>query len=186
MILTSVAFGAPVQDKAKAGQSTSTGESAILYGRNFSYAVSEPNGWVLDSQAGKSQDLSVVFYKRGQSWQNGDAVIYINLNSRRKGVSLEREAKEDVAEFSKREPDLLIAPAQPLQTRDGRKALTYTFLHRDGKPPFEKTAYIQMPTITQTVVLTAKTRASYDAALPTFASIVGSLNFLTDKVTIKK
>jgi len=164
----------------------STGQSAILYGKNFSYAVSEPKGWVLDSEAGKSQDLSVVFYKQGQSWQNGDAVIYINLNPRRKGVSLEREAKEDANEFLKREPDLLITSAPPFKTHDGRKALTFTFMHRKGQPPFEKTVYIQMPTITQTVVLTAKTRSAYTAALPVLTTVVRSLWFLTDKVNIKK
>jgi len=156
-----------------------------LYGKNFSYAVGEPKGWVLDSEAGKSQDLSVVFYKQGQSWQNGNAVIYINLNPRSKGVSLEREAKEDVAEFSKREPDLLILPAPPLKTQDGRRALTFTFMHRKGQPLFEKTAYVQMPTITQTIVLTAKTRTSYEAALPVFATVVHSLWFLTNKVKVK-
>jgi len=173
---------APAQPK----EPKSTGQSAILYGKNFSYAVSEPKGWVLDSEAGKSQDLSVVFYKQGQSWQDGDAVIYININPRRKGVSLEREAKEDANEFLRREPDLLITPASPLKTHDGRKALTFTFMHRKGQPPFEETAYIQMPTITQTVVLTAKTRSSYTTALPVFAAVIHSLWFLTDKVDIKK
>lgn len=95
-MLAGVAFGAPVQAKAKAGKPASAGQSAILFGSNFSYSVSEPKGWVLDSQAGKSQDLSVVFYKRGQDWQNGDAVVYININSRRPDVSLEREAREPV------------------------------------------------------------------------------------------
>lgn len=181
-LVTGVCQEAPAQSKA----SKSTGQSAILYGKNFSYAVSEPKGWVLDSEAGKSQNLSVVFYKQGQSWQNGDAVIYINLSPRRKGVSLEREAKEDVNEFLKRDPDLLITSAPPLKTHDGRKALTFTFMHRKEQPPFEETAYIQMPTIIQTVVLTAKTRTSYTAVLPVFKAVTHSLWFLTEKVNIKK
>lgn len=162
------------------------GESAILYGRNFAYAVTTPAGWVLDSEAGKSQDLSVVFYRRGQIWQNGDAVIYININGRRPGVSLAQEAKEDVASFARRRPAPAVRPDLLLKTGDGRAALTYTFLFAQGKPPFEKSAYIQMPTITQTVVLTAKTRASYQAALKDFDSPIASLSFLTDEIKIKK
>src|SRR6185295_8947918 len=54
-------------------------DSGIIYGKNYSFALMAPKGWVLDTTSGRQQGLQAVFYPNGSSWKNGAAVMYANV-----------------------------------------------------------------------------------------------------------
>ncbi len=53
-------------------------QTGIIYGKNFAYSLTSPEGWILDNKSGVKQGLYAVFYKKGLSWQNAETVMYAN------------------------------------------------------------------------------------------------------------
>src|SRR6478752_2441068 len=51
-------------------QETSPG--GIVYGPKASFNISAPEGWVLDTESAKGQDLPCVLYPKGSSWADED------------------------------------------------------------------------------------------------------------------
>ncbi|MFC1884802.1 hypothetical protein ACFL2O_08530 [Thermodesulfobacteriota bacterium] len=50
----------------------------IVYGKNHSFVICAPEGWVLDNSSGVEQGLHAVFYPSGSSWKSSKVVMYAN------------------------------------------------------------------------------------------------------------
>ncbi|PYK14228.1 MAG: hypothetical protein DME55_15510, partial [Verrucomicrobia bacterium] len=57
--------GVPAQDKYPGG---------IVHGPKAGFNISAPEGWVLDNESGKGQDMPCVLYPKGESWSNAKTV----------------------------------------------------------------------------------------------------------------
>src|ERR1051326_3275936 len=81
-------------------------DSGIIYGKNYSFALTAPKGWVLDTASGRQQGLQAVFYPKGSSWKNGAAVMYANILQKTDPAkeSLQTIIANDVADFKKESP----------------------------------------------------------------------------------
>jgi hypothetical protein len=64
---------------------TGANQAGILYGRGYAYILSAPKGWVMDDETGRSEGLEAVFYRQGESWAAGAAVLYANVAPKVKG-----------------------------------------------------------------------------------------------------
>jgi tetratricopeptide (TPR) repeat protein len=50
-----------------------------VYGPNAGFNISAPEGWVVDNESGKGQDLPCVLYPKGSSWSDAKTVMYAKL-----------------------------------------------------------------------------------------------------------
>jgi len=171
---------------ANASVAQTTGGAGIIYGSHHAFTVEAPSGWVLDNQAGQSDGLVAVFYRTGESWEHGTAVMYVNTASPDSGHDADplQVIADDSARFASEVPPVSERSAPSLSTRDGRAAHVRYF---DGGPRgrYEAVAYIAEKTLTPMIVLTSRTRAAFEAALPAFAQLVGSYWFMTSDVRIQ-
>jgi len=161
-------------------------DAGILYGTDYSFAVTAPHGWVLDDKSGKSQGVCAVLYETGKSWQKADTVMYVNTASKtiEGQKTLEELMAYDAAEFKKRAPALSVTPAPDIKTKQGR-AVVRRF-EGDEYGNYEAVAYFDEKLTIVMFVLTARTKKDFDAAYPAFEKLVGSYYFLTSNVTIGK
>lgn len=151
----------------------------ILYGSGHVYAVSAPPGWELDSQAGTSRGIHAAFYPTGGSWADSAAVMYANTGPPlRPDETIESYIAAAVHEFrSNVGPNLLEEVADPIRTRDGKLAQVRV-LSGDQWGNFETVAYIPEHRTTVVLVLTARSKPSYEASRTAFAHLVQSYEFL--------
>ena len=152
--------------------------TGILYGEDHAFALTAPDGWVLDNTAGISQDIHAVFYPLGGSWEGSKVVFYA------KGESKDLKAHQTVSQFMAYDSSQFAAHQRPLKVIDiapmtlasGKTALLRRFVYSQN----EVVAYIDEPGIVAMIVLTARTAADCEAALPSFKDLVRSYVFLGD------
>lgn len=162
------------------------GDGGMIYGSNYSFLVDAPTGWIMDLEAGSANGLAAVFYRAGESWADGAAVMYVNTSAPDSGQDADplRIIAEDSARFVSRAPEVHIVAAPSLQTHDHRVAYVRYF---SGQPNgrYEAVAYIAEHAVTPMIVLSGKTESAFTAALPAFAQLVESYSFLSSDVRVK-
>ena len=160
--------------------------SGIVYGSHYSFLIQAPPGWAIDNQAGRANGVDVVFYRAGESWEHGTAVMYVNTASPDSGHDADPLLiiAQDSARFVAAAPNVRIVGASPLQTYDHRSAYVRYF---SGQPNgrYEAVAYVSEHTVTPMIVLSARTEAAFTAALPSFTQLVESYSYLSSDVHIK-
>src|SRR5258708_3235707 len=53
----------------------------IVHGPKAAFNISAPEGWVLDNESGKGQELPCVLYPKGSSWSDAKTVMYPKVAS---------------------------------------------------------------------------------------------------------
>src|SRR5438094_8449446 len=61
------------------GQETPRG--GIVNGPKAGFNIAAPDGWVLDTESGKHQDLPCVLYPKASSWSDAKTVMYAKVAS---------------------------------------------------------------------------------------------------------
>jgi len=153
-------------------------QSGILYGDDFAYTISAPKGWIMDDETARTSGLSVVFYRKGETWVKGKAVMYVNVLGRKQGATAKKAIANDIAEFKERNPKIKITQDKTLQTGDRRNAVTYVFSHVDDKTSDERVSYVEMPTVVLLIALTSQTSKDYKNAVADHTALVQSIGYL--------
>src|SRR6266851_2782414 len=101
------------------GVASGQDDSGIIFGKNYSFTLTAPKGWVLDNTSGRSQGLQAVFYPKGSSWKTGAAVMYANVYQKSDPTkeSLQTIIANDVTQFKKDSSDLKVVDADAIPTR---------------------------------------------------------------------
>jgi len=162
------------------------GAGGIVYPPRQAFMISAPPGWIRDTSA--SRMLAVVFYRTGESWQDGDAVMYLNTVVPDSGRQADpaQELREDSLRFNLLAPGVRVARLALMRTKDGRLAAVQRFTPDprtyEGLPSrgFVVLAYVQDKTVTPVLVLSARTHAAFEAALPAFRYLVSSYSLVSD------
>jgi hypothetical protein len=76
-ILASLALGAICPPML--AQETLGGGS--VHGPKAGFNISAPEGWVVDNESGKAQELPCVLYPKGESWSNTKTGMYAKVAS---------------------------------------------------------------------------------------------------------
>src|SRR5206468_8361098 len=58
-----------------------TSPAGSVYGPKGGFRISAPEGWVVDNESGKGQDLPCVLYPKGSSWSDAKTVMYAKVAS---------------------------------------------------------------------------------------------------------
>jgi hypothetical protein len=157
--------GSPNSKGSHSPAEPSESQSGILYGPGFAYALSAPKGWVMDDATGRAQGVSAVFYRRGESWVNGEAVMYANVAAKVKGEddTLDKVIRYDFEQTKQNNPDTKAKLSTPLETGDGRQAVVYSFSMTGTGAAREQIAYIDTPKV---VIMLACPHRSQRGGLP--------------------
>jgi len=136
--------------------------------------VTTPPGWLLDVDAADRPGTPrVMWYRSGDKWRSTDAVValeWINGTVVTGDAAVDADARRRAAVF----PGSSIVAEAPVWTRDGRVATVRAIL--DGpRETFVTLAYVPSDTKTAVFVLTTRTRAAFDAAMPVFRAVVHSV-----------
>ena len=139
------------------GEETSPG--GIVHGPKTGFNLTAPEGWVLDTEAGKGQGFSCVLYPKGSSWADGKTVMYANVASPQwEGVNAfvtmaikEMKAKHGI-------PKEKIASGK---TKDGHDYFINEYPATKTYSQWERVGYVQLPHAVAYIVLSSRSRASY-------------------------
>ena len=156
--------------------------SGIVYGADHAFALTAPDGWVLDNASGVAQGLHAVFYPKGSSWKASPVVMYANVvHKKSEKDALETIIESDVADFKRQSPGMKVEDAEA-PSGSGKNVRVKYFVDDDSH---EAVAYIGESKVVVMLVLNAKTREGFDGALPAFRQLISSYHFLGGKVIAK-
>jgi hypothetical protein len=172
------AQAAPAATPASAPASTAVGGSGhagLMFGNGFGFWLEPPAGWVLDASAGRANGAYGTFYRQGESWRAGAAVMYASSMSKSNdGVAdAAAAAAKDAASLRAESPGMRVEEAPALPTGDGRTALVRYFRAAPGGN-VEAVAYVDEHDVVALVVLSARSEQAFAAALPDFARLVAT------------
>src|ERR1044072_256477 len=154
-------------------------QTGLVYGKDHVFAVTAPEGWVLDNKSGVEQGIHAVFYPVGSNWRDSKAVMYVNTAA--KSDTLEKFIEGDVAGFRKDSPGLKVTDDEPL-TVAGKERVIVKRFSDDQYGNHEAVAYVEESKVVVIIVFTARTKKDFEAALPAFRKLVSSYRFISGKV----
>ena len=160
--------------------------SVLFYGRDYSFFVDTPKGWVLDVESARASGLQAILYPEGATYESAPALIYANAIVRADGGKEPVEAAIDreLRVWATRLPEVPIVYAAPLPTADGKTATVKHFLGGKGDAAFEAVAYVGEEKTVSVLVLSARNQDGFEIGLPIFARLVGSYTTFKEGVPI--
>jgi len=156
----------------------------LAFGKNHSYLIQAPKGWMLDTESATGQGLFAVFYPKGSSWADGDSVMYTNAAAL-DGRTAEEAMDKDADGLRKNSPDIKVTDGGTVATADGKTA-TIKYFTGDKYGNYEAAAYVPEKLVMVNIVLTARSKKAYEESLQPFKDLVASYQFYSQKVDIKK
>jgi hypothetical protein len=153
--------------------------SGLVYGDNHAFTLTAPKGRVLDNESGRGQGLHAVFYPEGSSWQKGVVVMCANVVQKKDAKeSLEKVIEGDIRGHKKASEQLRVEEARPIPIRAKEQTARDKYFSGDDYGNYEAVGYIDESRVVVMIVLTARNRKEFEAALPAFSELVSSYFFL--------
>ena len=162
--------GVPGQEKYPSG---------IVHGPKAGFNITAPEGWVLDTESGKGQDMPCVLYPKGSSWSDAKTVMYAKMASPQyEGVNgfVEMAIKEMKAKHGT--PKEKIASGK---TKDGHDYFINEYPATKTYLQWERVGYIQFPRGVAFIVLTSRDKASYQKDSDKLEKVLKSLVYVGPK-----
>ena len=150
----------------------------IAYGDVWAFTASPPQGWVLSCDQKEHSDIPVALWPKGSNWQDAKVVMYVNISDKEAPPeTLKQFVDFSDSQFKQDKPGVVIKPAKPLKTGDGRTAIVQDF---SGDPwgNFESVAYIDSKTVFAMVVLSARNEKDFRANRAAFEKLVSSYMYM--------
>ena len=156
-----------------------TSASGSVHGPKAGFNIGPPEGWVVDNEAGKGQDLPCVLYPKGSSWSDGKTVMYANLAGPEwEGVDAfvtmaikEMQAKHGI-------PKQKIASGK---TKDGHDYFINEYPATKTYSQWERVGYVQLPQGVAYIVLTSRDQASYQKDSGALEKVLKSMAYVEPK-----
>jgi len=135
---------------------------------------------VIDNSAGAAQGLPCVLYRKGESWQGGDPVMYAKIASTAVEYA-ESFAKTAIEEMKKQRGEYKTKRVETGKTKDGRVWFINEYSPNEKYPRSERVAHVQLPKAVAYVVYTSDDKTTfrkYEAAL---SQLLASFTYLEPK-----
>lgn len=118
--------------------------SAIVYGPKGAFNITAPAGWVIDNTAGESNGLPCVLFRKGQTWENAEPLMYAKIAST-SHEDAEAFARTAIEEMKKQRGDYKVKRVATGKTKGGQPYFINHYSPSENYPRTERVAYIQMP-----------------------------------------
>ena len=151
----------------------------IVHGPKAAFNISAPEGWVVDNESGKGQDMPCVLYPKGSSWSDAKTVMYANMaGAEFEGVNafVEMAIKEMKAKHGT--PKEKIASGK---TKDGHDYFINEYPATKTYSQWERVGYVQLPQGVAFIVLTSRDKASYQKDSGQLEKVLKTLFYLEPK-----
>ena len=158
-------------------QETSGG--GIVHGPKASFNISAPEGWVLDNESGKGQDLPCVLYPKAESWSKAKTVMYAKVASPQwEGVNAFVEWAIQGMKAKHGIPKEKIASGK---TKDGHDYFINEYPATKTYSQWERMGYIQLPQGVGYIVLSSRDQASYQKDSGALEKVLKTLVYIEPK-----
>jgi hypothetical protein len=156
-------------------QRTCKGASSLVYRDSVSFFLDAPKGWILDCEAGRGDGPLTVVYRVGESWHDGQAVMYANMLSLEPGAHLTfaKRIDAEVRDWKARAGDAVVTREPVIRTGAGIVVPVRRFVSKSHGLR-EIVAYIPRGRDMPVLAMTARSAQAFDKALPAFQALVRS------------
>ena len=160
-------------------------QSEVIYGTDHAFSLTAPNGWVLDKKSGIKQGIHTVFYKKGETFENAETIMYVNTASfdNKEYSTLNDLIKFDLDNIKNKYSDLIITEGNDIIIRDNDIA-KIRYLSGKSYGNYEAMAYIDAKKVGVIIVLTSRLKEEFENSLSAFEFLVNSYSFISDKVKV--
>jgi len=153
-----------------------------VYGTKTAFNISAPEGWVVDNEAGKEQDMLCVLYPKGSSWQDAKTAMYANIaGTEFEGVDVFVAMAIKEMEKIRGRPKEKIASGK---TKDGHDYFINEYPATKTYSQWERVGYVQLPRGVAFIVLTSRDKASYQKDSDKLEKVLKTLVYLEPKSAI--
>lgn len=150
----------------------------IVYGPKGAFNIKAPEGWVIDNSSGLEERLPCVIYRKGQTWETADPLMYAKV-ARTDDTDHEAFAKEAIREMTKERGDFAPRRIATGKTAGGEAYFVNEYSPTKIYPRCERVAYIQMPKAVAYVVYSAKNKAGLQKHAGALSEVLGSFRAMT-------
>src|SRR4030095_9526513 len=143
------------------------------------FNISGPEGWVVDNESGKGQDLPCVLYPKASSWSDAKTVMYAKVASPQwEGVNafVATAIKEMKAKHGT--PKEKIASGK---SKDGHDYFINEYPATKTYSQWERVGYVQLPQGVGFIVLSSRDRASYQKDSGALEKVLQTLVYVEPK-----
>src|SRR5438874_496470 len=156
------------------GQETPRG--GIVNGPKAAFNIAAPEGWVLDTESGKHQDLPCVLYPKGSSWADAKTVMYAKVASPQwEGVNAFVAWAIQGMKAKHGTPKEKIASGK---TKDGHDYFINEYPATKIYSQWERVGYVQLPQGVAYIVLTSRDQPSYQNDSGVLEKVLKTLVYL--------
>jgi tetratricopeptide (TPR) repeat protein len=147
--------------------------AGIVHGPKAGFDITAPEGWVLDTEAGKGQDMPCVVYPKDSSWADAKTVMYAKVaNPQWEGVNTFVQWAIQGMKEKHGLPKEKIASGK---TKDGHDYFINEYPATKNYSQWERVGYVQLPQGVAYIVLTSRDQASYQKDSGVLEKVLQSL-----------
>jgi len=150
---------------------------AIVHGPKAAFNIAAPEGWVIDNTAGAENGLPCVLYRKGDTWENADPLMYAKIAST-SVEDAEAFAKTAIEEMKKERGEYKTKRVESGKTKDGHAYFVNEYSPGEKYPRYQRVAYIQLPKAVAYVVYTADSEAAFRKHQSALQQLLASFSFL--------
>src|SRR5436309_2322030 len=159
------------------GQETPRG--GIVNGPKAGFNIAAPDGWVLDTESGKHQDLPCVLYPKSSSWADAKTVMYAKVASPQwEGVNAFVAWAIQGMKEKRGMPKEKIASGK---TKDGHDYFINEYPATKTYSQWERVGYVQLPQGVAYIVLTSRDQVSYQKDSGALEKVLKTLVYVEPK-----
>src|SRR5437762_5085908 len=159
------------------GQETPRG--GIVNGPKAGFNIAAPDGWVLDTESGKHQDLPCVLYPKSSSWADAKTVMYAKVASPQwEGVSAFVAWAIQGMKAKHGTPKEKIASGK---TKDGHDYFINEYPATKTYSQWERVGYVQLPQGVGYIVLSSRDKTSYQKDAGLLEKVLKTLVYVEPK-----
>lgn len=154
--------------------------TGIIYGKQHSFSLTAPKGWVLDTKSGVADGVHAAFYPKGGTWKDSPVVMYGNGVDKTGAETFDQFVAGDVKKFENAHADIKVTDLDPGSVPGKAvKAKRFSF-----KTTNEVVVYIDEPKSISLIVMSARGEDKLIEAFPAFQDLVKSYQFMTSDVRV--
>jgi hypothetical protein len=149
------------------------GEGCMPYGKDWSFAVTVPEGWVGECSAEETHGVTVALWPEGAKWPEAPGLLYVTT-TRRNGRPLSEVMSADQAEYLRHAPGGSVTPDAPVALARLKLSVPVVRTEAAANGRAELIAYGETPNVVVLMVLTAENAAALDSRREDFVRFVRS------------
>jgi tetratricopeptide (TPR) repeat protein len=153
--------------------------AGIVHGPKAGFDITAPEGWVLDTESGKGQDMPCVLYPKDSSWADAKTVMYAKV------ASPQWEGAEAFVAWAiqgmKAKHGIPKQKIASGKTKDGHEYFINEYPATKTYSQWERVGYIQLPQGVAYIVLTSRDQASYQKDSGALEKVLKTLVYVEPK-----